>query len=234
MKKYNKSYNTREKLISVYTLMLNYFGNLNWWPGETEFEVIIGAILTQNTSWTNVEKSISLIKNNGLMNPESIYELHVDELAKLVRSSGYFNQKAKKIKHFLSFFYDKYKFDMDIMKSVPVDVMREQLLAINGIGPETADSILLYALSKPVFVVDAYTKRIFSRHGFIEKNASYHEVQAFFETHLDKDEPLFNEYHALIVNTGKYFCGTKPKCENCPLRETLSQKQLNGLVFAKT
>jgi len=229
MKKYNKFCYTHKNLMSIYSLMLNHFGNLNWWPGETDFEIIIGAILTQNTSWTNVEKSISLIKGKGLMNPKALYDLPTDELAQLVRSSGYFNQKAKKIKRFLSFFHDLYEFHMDKMKSVPAGSMREQLLAINGIGPETADSIMLYALSKPVFVVDAYTKRIFSRHGFFSQNTSYHDVQDFFESNLDKDIQLFNEYHALIVNTGKYFCSKKPKCHMCPLRQTLNDKLLTDM-----
>ncbi|MCD6459871.1 endonuclease III domain-containing protein [bacterium] len=207
-------------------MMLNHFGNLNWWPGETEFEIIIGAVLTQNTSWTNVEKSISLIKEKNLMSPQALYALSIETLSELVRSSGYFNQKAKKIKHFLQFFNDSYSFDIEKMKKVPLDVMRKQLLGLHGIGPETADSILLYALSKPVFVVDAYTKRIFSRHGFINQNASYDDVQIFFEKFLNKDISLYNQYHALIVNTGKYFCTKKPKCQLCPLKTTLYKKSV--------
>ncbi len=204
-------------LLTVYKHMYDYFGDLDWWPGETRFEIITGAILTQNTAWTNVEKAINNLKNAGILNYQGIKAIEEAELAQLIRPSGYFNQKAKKLKNFICFLENNYAGSLDSLGKGPLKVAREKLLSVNGIGPETADSILLYAFQKPIFVVDAYTRRIFSRHGFFPQKYSYHQIQEFMMKYLPEDVRLFNEYHAQIVYVGKSFCKPKPTCSGCPL-----------------
>ncbi len=184
----------------------------------------MGAILTQNTAWANVEKAIENLKKAGLLDPLALYEAKQDQVAELIRPSGYYNQKAAKLKRFVAFFVEEYGADLDRMKAEPVGVLRTKLLQINGIGPETADSILLYALEKPVFVVDAYTRRIFSRHGWVEPTIGYEELRTFFESALPRDAKLFNEYHALLVYVGHHFCKRDPRCEGCPLQPFLPRK----------
>jgi endonuclease-3 related protein len=197
-------------------------GHQKWWPGETPFEVCVGAILTQNTSWTNVEKAIANLKAKGLMDPLKLHALPPVELAQLIRPAGYFNIKTKRLKNFVKFLVDEYEGDLERMRDQRADTLREKLLAVRGIGPETADSILLYALEKPVFVVDAYTKRIFTRHAVLSEEADYHEVQDHFTRHLPSDAATFNEMHALIVNVGKNWCRPRnPDCENCPWKPYL-------------
>lgn len=208
-------------LLEYFETLLNFFGPQFWWPGETPFEVIIGAILTQNTAWTNVEKAISNLKEQNLLFPDKLYTISTEKIAVLIKPSGYYNQKAKKITSFMTYFNEKYRLDINNMKSETTETLRNQLLDIFGIGAETADSILLYALSRPVFVVDAYTRRIFSRHNILDKNNSYENIRAFFETHLEKNINLYSEYHALIVSLGKDYCKPTPKCENCPLKKFL-------------
>ncbi|MBI5789245.1 MAG: endonuclease III domain-containing protein [Candidatus Schekmanbacteria bacterium] len=207
----------KDKLLTIFNKMHNHFGDLHWWPADTPFEVIIGAILTQNTAWTNVEKAIANLKNSRLMDYAGLKTAKEEELSPLIRPAGYYNQKAKKIKNFIRFLEQDYTGDLDGLKKESLGVAREKLLKVHGVGPETADSILLYALEKPIFVVDAYTKRIFSRHGFLPQMADYHFVQDFFMEHLPQDVKLFNEYHAQIVYTGKNFCRSKQMCEGCPL-----------------
>jgi endonuclease-3 related protein len=180
---------------------------------------MVGAVLTQNTNWDNVEKAIRNLKQRRAMSAGALYGLTRRQLAELIRPAGYYNIKAKRLRAFLEFLFKEY--GANVSKMVPVDArrLRRQLLCVNGIGPETADSILLYALGKPVFVVDAYTKRIFSRHKFFSEDAGYDEVQDLFMRHLKKDTRLFNEYHALIVRLGKVFClKNKPRCGICPLK----------------
>jgi len=202
-------------LKDIYKTLLNHFGSQNWWPAETPFEVIVGAILTQNTAWKNVEKSINLLKQKGLLLPEPLLSMADEELAAYIKSSGFYNLKAKRLKNFLAFF-QRYNFDLDILRETPS--LREKLLSIEGIGKETADSIMLYAMNIPVFVVDAYTKRIFFRLGFINsEDASYDDVQHLFHTSLTRDVKIFNEYHALIVEMAKSYCKKKPCCNGCPL-----------------
>jgi endonuclease-3 related protein len=164
---------------------LKDLGPQSWWPGETPFEVCVGAILTQNTAWTNVEKAIANLKARGVLDPVTMYALPPVELAQLIRPAGYFNIKTKRLRNFLKFLIDDYAGDLERMKEERTDSLREKLLAVRGIGPETADSILLYALEKPVFVVDAYTKRIFSRHAVLAEEADYHDIQDHFTRHLD-------------------------------------------------
>ncbi|MBI5055350.1 MAG: endonuclease III domain-containing protein [Nitrospirae bacterium] len=216
MKKKIKSY--KIILADIYRALFKAFGPQQWWPGETPFEVAVGAILTQNTNWGNVEKAINNLKKQKVLNARALHEMPHKELAALVKPAGYFNIKAKRLKHFLSFLSDHYKGRVESMRGEDVHALRRQLLEVNGIGPETADSILLYALDKPVFVIDAYTKRVLSRHKLASEKATYHELQGLFHNNLPADVKLFNEYHALFVMAGKHYCKPKPRCEECPLR----------------
>jgi len=209
-----------ETLQKIYRKLSAVFGPQHWWPGETPFEVIVGAILTQNTAWTNAAAAIENLKRERLLAPSALKKIPVGRLARLIRSSGYFNQKARRLKSFVSYLNDSYQGDLQKMRRVSLARLRNQLLGIFGIGPETADSILLYAFGKPVFVVDAYTRRIFARHSFIGWEATYQEIQQLFMDRLPGNNSLFNEYHALVVALGKGFCQkTKPKCRECPLRK---------------
>ena len=209
----------KEKIFSIYQKLFAFFGPQQWWPAKTPFEVVVGAILTQNTNWANVEKAIVRLKQYKVLAPKKIYCLSTSRLARFIRSAGYYNIKAKRLKAFLRFLFDSYGGSLKKMARVPGDKLRSQLLSVNGIGPETADSILLYALQKPLFVIDAYTKRIMARHGFMIEDTSYEEAQNLFMQNLKKDVKLFNEYHALFVRLGKEFClKRKPLCEHCPLK----------------
>lgn len=208
----------KKKLVLVYNKLYSKFGPQHWWPGKTRFEVMVGAVLTQSTSWLNVEKTINSLKANKLLDPYKLYSLPHAKRASLIRSAGYYNIKAKRLKELLRFLIKNHKADFKRMSLMDLEALRKELLEIKGIGQETADSILLYALDKPVFVVDAYTKRIFSRHGFIPESSSYEEVQKLFMNNLTHDVKLFNEYHALIVRLAKEFClKSRPKCNICPL-----------------
>ncbi len=201
-----------------YLKLMARYGPQNWWPADDAFEIIVGAILTQNTSWKNVEKAISNLKRAGLMDPGKMHSLTCEELAGHIRPSGYYNIKARRLKAFLYYLFYRYSGKLDEMFNVNNNVLRKELIGINGIGPETADSILLYAGGQPVFVVDAYTKRVLSRHKIISEGADYREVQEIFMSCLDHNERLFNEYHALIVRVGKEFCRPREAmCAECPL-----------------
>lgn len=207
------------QLEAVYDKLYRHFGPQAWWPGETPFEIIVGAILTQNTNWQNVSKAIANLKKAKVLSPKKLYSLPQSRLAQLIRPSGYFNIKAKRLKEFLNFLFKNYEGSLKKMFSRPLENLRKEILAVRGIGPETADSILLYAGGLPVFVVDAYTKRIFSRQKLLSEEADYYQVQELFTRSLKKDVQLYNEYHALIVRLGKDFCKkTKPKCEICPIK----------------
>ncbi len=205
-------------LKKIYARLFVFFGPQHWWPGETPFEVIVGAILTQNTSWNNVKKAIDKLKIEHLLSPVAVRKVRINKLARLIRSSGYYNQKAKKLKNFINFLFIRYNGSLTKMLKQETYKLRNELLGVNGIGPETADSILLYAADKPIFVVDAYTKRIFSRHNLIKENFSYAGIQDFFMKNLNPKAKLFNEFHALIVKLGKDICKTKPNCAICPLK----------------
>ncbi|MBA3052918.1 MAG: endonuclease III domain-containing protein [Candidatus Omnitrophica bacterium] len=203
----------------MYDLLFERFGPRHWWPGKTRLEIIVGAILTQNTAWSNVEKAILNLKKERALNARRLSGMSEKSLAGLIRPAGYFNVKARRIKNFLNFLNASYSGSIGRMFKVDAERLREELLKINGIGPETADSILLYAGHKPVFVVDAYTKRVFSRHGFINDGATYEETQRVFMKNLPVKEKLFNEFHALIVELGKNICRLgKPLCSKCPIR----------------
>jgi len=205
-------------LLKIYKSLYNFFGPLNWWPGDTPFEIMVGAILTQNTSWSNVEKAINNLKKGNLLDPQKLYRINQEELAQLIRPSGYYNIKAQRLKNFVTFFIEGFDGSLKNMFSSDGEELRKKLLKVKGIGPETADSILLYAGGKPFFIVDAYTKRIFSRHKLISGDASYRQIQEFFSRNLDSDVELFNEFHAQIVMLGKTICTSKnPDCSKCPI-----------------
>ena len=206
------------KLLEIYEILLEHFGPQGWWPGDTPFEIMVGAVLTQNTNWTNVSKAIDNLKSENLLTFEKLHDLPVEVLAQKIKPAGYFNIKAVRLKNLLDFIEQEYHASLAEMFALDVFTLREKILTVKGIGPETADSILLYAGNKPVFVVDAYTHRIFSRHDIVAAEEGYYEIQEHFMLSLPEDLALFNEYHALIVRTGKEFCKkSKPRCQQCPL-----------------
>jgi len=211
----------RNELLDIYARLFAHFGARHWWPqaGGGAFEIIVGAILTQNTAWTNVEKALANLRAARLLTPTAMRRVSVARLARLIRPSGYFNGKAKKLKAFTQFLFKAHRGSLARLFRLDPAPLRGELLAVYGIGPETADSIILYAAHQPIFVVDAYTRRVFARLGLAHEQATYDELQALFMHHLPRDEKLFNEYHALIVALGKYFCHkTQPRCADCPLQ----------------
>lgn len=212
---------SQKELMLIYRKLEDRFGPQRWWPAETSFEVMVGAILTQNTNWKNVERAIENLKQAGLMSPVAISECLHDKLAELIRPAGYFNIKADRLISLTRWFVFEYGGDLDRMFAESPEALREKLLAVRGVGPETADSILLYAGGISSFVIDAYTRRIFSRHGFCAPDAKYDELKEMFESNLPRDRQLFNEYHALLVALGKDYCRPRPLCDSCPARETL-------------
>jgi len=199
-------------------------GEQHWWPGRTPFEVIVGAILVQNTSWVNAARAIANLRQAKLLSPSAMEQVSQARLARLIRSSGYFRQKARKLKAFVKFLRKEHRGSLTVMFRTPTAKLRSQLLDVHGIGPETADSILLYAGNHPVFVVDAYTRRILQRHGLATGKESYEEIRGLFEKSLPNDPQLFNEFHALIVHTGKHHCRSRaPLCSQCALHPFLPQ-----------
>ncbi len=211
------------RLRAMYQAMLETLGPQGWWPGRTRFEVIVGAILTQNTSWGNVARAIENLRRACALTPQALAAIPPVRLARLIRSSGYYNVKAGRVKRFLGFLRDRYGLNLSRMFARRPSSLRRELLAVPGIGPETADSILLYAGRVPTFVVDAYTRRILSRHGLIAPDASYDEMQALFMEALQPNAALYNEYHALLVAVGKEYCRPVPRCAACPLRRDLER-----------
>lgn len=214
----------KDRLLNIYETLYQAFGPQGWWPGESPFEVAVGAILTQNTAWQNVERAIQSLKETGRFSPQGLLSLSREELAQRIRSSGYFRLKADRLRAFLTFLVDRYGGSLEKLFQEDPVALRETLLRIRGIGPETADSILLYAGGIPIFVVDAYTRRVFSRHGLIPETASYEEIQTLCMTHLPRDPDLYNEFHALIVRVGKACCKPMPRCDGCPLAPFLPPK----------
>jgi endonuclease III related protein len=205
-----------------YEELLRAYGPQHWWPGRSRFEVIVGAILTQNTSWSNVEQAIHQLRREKLLSPVAMERVPLARLSRLIRSSGYFRQKARQLKAFVDFLKKQHGGSLNRMFASAAEELREQLLGVHGIGPETADSILLYAGGHAVFVVDAYARRILERHNLMHGGHSYEEIRGTFEASLPANASLFNEYHALIVHTGKHFCRkTDPCCEKCALRNFL-------------
>lgn len=203
----------------AYNLLYNHFGPQSWWPGESPFEIMVGAVLTQNTKWSNVEKAINNLKEAGLLSYPALAQLKAEEIAQFIRPSGYYNLKAVRLKNLLNMIASSYQGELENFLADKLDLARENLLGVKGIGPETADSILLYGCGHPVFVIDMYTHRVFSRHNLVEEETDYETMQNVFMDHLQCDVQLYNEFHALIVRVAVTYCKkTKPLCEECPLQ----------------
>ncbi len=209
----------------LYSLMAGHFGPTGWWPGDSAFEIAVGAILTQNTAWVNVEKAIANLKREGLLSPQDILESPIETIERALRPSGYFRVKARRLRSFCAYLVECHGGSLGRMSRRPLDELRPELLAVHGIGPETADDILLYACGHPVFVVDTYTRRILSRHGLVPNDIGYEPLRALFERHLDPDVDVFKEYHGLVVLTGNRYCKAIPRCGECPLRRMLRPGQ---------
>lgn len=207
-----------EKLHVIFDKMFGHFGHRGWWPGDSEFEICVGAILTQSVSWKNVAKAIDNLKNAGLLELDKMYRADPEAIEKCIIPTLYYRQKTKKLKAFVNNITENYAGSLSAFLGKDLDELRKELLRLHGIGPETADSIILYAANQPVFVVDAYTRRIFVRLGLFKDDITYSEMQEFFMRHLTPDLQFYNEYHALIVGVGNRFCShKKPKCAECPL-----------------
>ena len=208
-------------LEEVYDRLFAAYGPQNWWPGESPLEVLIGAVLVQNTSWPNVATAIERLREADLLDSRALYALPAAELERLIRPAGYFRLKARRLRNLLQLLVGRYDGSLEAMFATGVETLRQELLNVNGIGPETADSILLYAGGLPTFVVDTYTYRVFARHGWIDFDADYHAIKEHFESGLDRDAGLYNEYHALLVRLGKLHCRKTPRCDGCPLADLL-------------
>jgi endonuclease III related protein len=241
------------QLRRAYELMRAHFGHQRWWPGETPFEVCIGAILTQNTAWSNVERAIANLKTARVLEPKKLFALPESKLAELIRPAGYFNVKARRLRSFLRVLVEDFDGDLEHLFAGEIPVVRERLLAINGVGPETADSMLLYAGGHHSFVIDAYAKRIFQRHDWSPKathlrfatarqavqspksSANYDDLKTLCESALNQKAgaarlDFWQDYHAQLVMVGKHFCRTRaPRCDECPLKPLLSRKDVEGL-----
>jgi len=214
----------RRRLLRLYVALAKHFGPQHWWPGENALEVAVGAILTQNTAWANVERALERLKSRGLLSGQKLYRLPEARLGALIRPSGTFKVKARRLKAFLHFLHERYAGRFGRIARVPLHAIRAELLSVHGIGPETADSILLYSLGRPVFVVDQYTRRVLSRHRLVHPEIGYDDLQSFLTSRLPSDPALFNEYHALLVAVGKEYCRRSPRCAGCPLRFDLGGK----------
>jgi endonuclease-3 related protein len=216
------------RLQEVFERLVAAFGPQRWWPGESPFEVMVGAVLVQNTAWRNVERAINNLREADLLEPGPLYALPADELAELIRPAGYYQVKARRLRNLLRLVVEVYDCSLEAMFSTDLATLRQQLLSVHGIGPETADAILLYAGGLPTFVVDTYAHRVLARHGWIGYDASYDEIKEMFEASLPADAALYNEYHALLVRVGKDYCKrSTPKCDGCPLASLLPE---SGIV----
>ncbi|MFH0825057.1 MAG: endonuclease III domain-containing protein [Pseudomonadota bacterium] len=210
-----------ERFMDIYAALLSRFGLRNWWPGDTPFEVCVGAVLTQNTAWKNVAKAISNLKEHSALDPFTIHAMSHERLAELIRPAGYYNVKAKRLRNLIDHLVTRCEGDLDRFFELPTEVLRSELLSVNGVGKETADSIMLYGAGKPIFVVDAYTFRILRRHRIIDDKADYDQVQRLFEERIPRDAALYNDFHAQIVAVGHTYCKRTPLCPGCPLEYDL-------------
>ncbi len=207
------------RIQNIFEYLFKHYGPQSWWPADDPFECVVGAILTQNTAWKNAEFAIRNLKSHMVLNEKNLSDMPTEELVQLIKPSGYYNQKAFRLKSIVNFINQEFDGKTENMALADKDELRSKLLSINGLGPETVDTILLYALNKPVFVVDKYTYRIFHRHGLLPMDCSYEEMQEMFMDSLEEDPAVFNEYHALIVKVGKEHCGKRASCDKCPLAE---------------
>ncbi len=208
-------------LKEVYDRLYVAYGPQHWWPADSPFEVIVGAVLVQNTSWQNVCKAIDGLRRHDLLEPQALHDVPLDELEELIRPAGYYRIKARRLHNLLDFLVGRYHGSLETMFGTGLPALREQLLEVSGIGPETADSILLYAGGLPTFVVDAYTHRVMARHNWLPFDTDYYQIQDHFHSGLPEDASLFNEYHALLVEVGKQHCRKRPLCAGCPLADLL-------------
>ncbi len=209
------------QLMDIYKALREAFGHREWWPAETPFEVMVGAVLTQRTNWRNAQKAIAALRDAGAMNPRAIAQMEPEQLQSLVRPAGFYRQKAARLRQLVTWLIEQADGDVALLDKLPTDDVHEQLLSLRGIGPETADSILLYALDRPVFVVDTYTKRLVVRHGLLHETCDYFELKDLFESNLAEDVELYKDYHAQLVEVGKRYCRTVPRCRTCPLHPLL-------------
>jgi endonuclease-3 related protein len=212
---------TKKKLLDIYLKLWGRYGPQGWWPGKTKTEIMVGAVLTQNTAWKNVVKALDNIKHNKILNIKGLYNVSDEYLAQLLKPSGYYHLKAKRLKNLVRLWKEGFGNNWLKVKKIPTQVLRKRLLEVNGIGDETADSILLYALDRPVFVVDLYTKRLLTRHKIVDSEPRYKAMQVLFHKHLPRALNLYNEYHALIVKVGHEHCRKMPQCKGCPLEDLL-------------
>jgi endonuclease-3 related protein len=212
----------KARLLRLHRALLRRFGPQGWWPGRTPFEVAVGAILTQHTAWTNAARGVTALQRRGLLRPERLASLTEDEVAALIRSAGTYRLKARRLLDFTRWLRDRFGGRFSPMRRAPLAGLRRDLLAVSGLGPETVDAILLYAAGRPVFVADAYARRILVRHRLLPAGATYEQTRAFVEGHLPSDPALFNELHALVVAAGKEYCRTVPLCSACPLHGDLN------------
>jgi len=219
---------TSKLLMEMYEAMRERFGHQGWWPGDGALEICLGAILTQNTNWSNVEKALANLRAAGRLDVRALAEMPTSELAELIRPAGYFNVKANRLKNFITHLWESYGTDIEGFLDRPVSSLREELLAISGIGRETADSMILYAAGKPAFVVDAYTYRILLRHGLIAPEDEYAAIRDLMESSLPEDVELWNDYHAQLVAVGKHYCRPRARCDGCPLERFDHDPQAGG------
>ena len=210
-------------LDTLYDRLYTAFGPQHWWPGETPFEIMVGAVLVQNTAWRNVERALENLRQEGFLSPQGIHSLLPEELEQLIRPAGYYRLKAARLRNLVRFIVEEYQGSLEEMFAVGLEDLREQLLRINGIGPETADSILLYAGGLPTFVVDTYTHRVLARHGWIDFEVDYHTLQSHFHDSIEQDVARYNEFHALLVKVGNTYCRKTPNCTECPLASLLPE-----------
>ena len=210
---------TRKTLLDIYNRMLEHYGPQHWWPAETPFEIMVGAVLTQAVSWSNVEKAISNLKAVDALSPQAVRELTQDGLAQLIYPAGYYNAKARKLKALAEYLGQRFDDDLDAMAQLEPDLLRAELMDVHGIGEETADDILLYAAGKPAFVIDSYTRRVYFRLGLAPERGPYSAYRSLFESNLPADSDLFGEYHALIDHHANVVCKKQPLCEPCCLIE---------------
>jgi endonuclease III related protein len=208
-------------LMEFYHMLRAHFGHRNWWPAKSQFEVCVGAVLTQNTAWKNVAKAIENLETASALDALTIYDLPPAKLAELIRPAGYYNVKAGRLRNFVKHLVEKHGGELNSLFALPLDQLRAELLSINGVGKETADSMILYAARKPIFVVDAYTKRVLVQHSLVSEDADYNSIQELFQDNLPIDEALFNDFHAQFVAVGHHYCKKRPLCDKCPLQTFL-------------